>query len=116
MKKVLCIICLLCAGCQDPVTENVKENNAIIDRSKHAAAIHSTESLIKEAEMKYVTDLIDGTEKDCYSFDELSAYASITSGSVCYENNDYIAKNIYVNGYICSGTSNSVQCEAKNDK
>lgn len=116
MKKVLCIICLLCAGCQDPVTKNVKENNAIIDRSKYAAAIHSTESLIKEAEMKYVMDSIEGNEKDCYSFDELSAYAGITSGSVCYENNDYIAKNIYVYGYICSGTSNSVQCEAKNDK
>lgn len=116
MKKVLCIICLLCAGCQDPITENAKENNAIIDSSKHAAAIQSTKSLINETEIKYINDSIEGNEKECYSVAELSANANITSGSVCYEDNDYIAKDVYVNGYICSGTSNSVKCEAKNDK
>lgn len=111
MKRILLLFLLLCIGCQDPVTEKVEDTVPIIDESKYAAAKQSTASLISSAEMKYLNEALNGNEKDCYSFNELDITAGIESGKVCYENNEYVAHDVYVYNYVCFGTINQINCE-----
>ena len=111
MKKIIVLSLLFCFGCQDPVTEKVENSVESVDTANYVVAKQNTIELINSAEMKYMSDAMNGDEKDCYTFDELNISQSITAGTVCYENNDYVVQNVHSNGYICSGTANNVQCE-----
>ena len=115
MKKMLLFLVIILCGCKDPLVENTKESLDNIDYAKYETAKQSTIELINSAETKYLMDMYEGLEKDCYSAIELSSNSTVTSGEVCYQNNDYVARNILVNGYICNGSKLSVVCEEVND-
>lgn len=112
MKKVmLCLGILLLVGCGEKKVEPVKDTIDTIQDSKKSIAITKTQSMLKEAEMKFLT-----LEKTCLDAKDLSQNAE--SGTICLDDSSKLyAKDVQVEGYICNGYKTSLNCAGgSNDK
>lgn len=109
MKKIMLIICImLLVGCNEKKVEPIKDTVDTIQDSKKSIAVTKTQSMINEAEMKFLT-----LDKSCISVNELSQNAE--SGMLCLESNGNIyAKDVKIEGYICNGNKMNVSCVGDN--
>lgn len=112
MKKIIICFCIfLVVGCGEKKVEPVKDTIDTIEDSKKSVAVMKTQSMINEAEIKFLT-----LDKTCISVSELSINAE--SGTICLDDSSNLcAKDVKIEGYVCNGYKTSISCVGgSNDK
>ena len=110
MKKFFIFLLLVLCGCGTTL-EQPKETIETIDDVKYSTMLNSVDAYLYQAEMKYTTDMMYATEKECYNISELNVSSRALSGRVCYKNNTFVAENITFEGFVCNGKKNEIKCE-----
>lgn len=114
MKKIIIVCCFLLTGCFSSAVGPKETVDAISDQ-KLAATKISVQSILALVNQKYLLEPKTFSKQEnfyCISVTKLDVNDEFKSGLVCINNAGQTkAIDVVYGNYICSGSSNNMECE-----